>query len=235
MWNGKKKAITFSFDDGVEQDKRLIELFDKYNLKCTFNLNSGLFGAKSQVTFPDGIKVQHNKINPSEIKEVYKNHEVAAHTISHPLLTQMDKDGIIYQVEQDRKTLSAFCDYEVFGMAYPCGGVNNDDRVAEIIKSNTPIKYVRTITSTHNFDLQTNLHRFNPTVHTAEFDKLTELCNEFLSLNTEEPKLFYIWGHSYEFDYFQNWDKLEEIFKMISGKDDIFYGTNSEVLLTTDN
>ena len=34
------KALTFSYDDGVEQDRRLVELFNKNNLKCTFNLNS---------------------------------------------------------------------------------------------------------------------------------------------------------------------------------------------------
>ena len=40
MFNGKMKAVTFSYDDGVTQDKRLIELFNKYGLKATFNINS---------------------------------------------------------------------------------------------------------------------------------------------------------------------------------------------------
>ena len=31
---GKMKAVTFSYDDGVTQDQRLISLFNKYNLKC---------------------------------------------------------------------------------------------------------------------------------------------------------------------------------------------------------
>ena len=44
MFNGKMKALTFSYDDGVTQDKRLIEMFNKYDLKCTFNLNSELLG-----------------------------------------------------------------------------------------------------------------------------------------------------------------------------------------------
>ena len=39
MFNGMKKALTFSYDDGVTQDIRLIEIFNKYNLKATFNLN----------------------------------------------------------------------------------------------------------------------------------------------------------------------------------------------------
>ena len=38
MFNGKNKAITFSYDDGVMQDIRLIEIFNKYNLKATFNI-----------------------------------------------------------------------------------------------------------------------------------------------------------------------------------------------------
>ena len=29
MWNGKKKAVTFSFDDGVTQDIRLVEILNK--------------------------------------------------------------------------------------------------------------------------------------------------------------------------------------------------------------
>ena len=59
------------------------------------------------------------------------------------------------------------------------------------------------------------------------------LANEFISLNTEEPKIFYIWGHSYEFDEDNGiyWEKFEEFCKLISNRDDIFYGTNSQVLL----
>ena len=40
-WQGKNKAITFSFDDGVLQDIRAIEILDRYGLKATFNLMGG--------------------------------------------------------------------------------------------------------------------------------------------------------------------------------------------------
>lgn len=37
---------------------------------------------------------------------------------------------------------------------------------------------------------------------------------------------------SYEMDYCSdNWRRLEDFFELISGHDDIFYGTNAEVLL----
>ena len=58
------------------------------------------------------------------------------------------------------------------------------------------------------------------------------LGTSFIELKPETPKVFYIWGHSYEMDYGADyWVKLEEFFKLISNKDDIFYGTNKEVLL----
>lgn len=227
----KKKAITFSYDDGVTQDIRLIELLNKYGLKCTFNLNSELLSKKGML-IREGKRIAHYKIHAEDVKNIYEGHEVAVHTLTHPNLTQCDDKEIIRQVETDRLNLSGLVGYEVVGMAYPCGGVNNDDRVASIIKENTGVKYSRTITSNNCFDLQENLYRFNPTVYHLNFEEMMQSGREFIELKTEEPKVFYIWGHSYEMDYGADyWVKLEDFFKLISNKEDIFYGTNKEVLL----
>ena len=229
--HGKLKAITFSFDDGVTQDIKLIELLNKYGLKCTFNLNSERLSTGGIHEW-NGYRVSHYKINKSDVKQVYAGHEVAAHTLTHPNLTQCDDAEVIRQVETDRLNLSELVGYEVVGMAYPCGGVNNDDRVAGIIKNNTGIKYSRTITSNASFDLQSNLYRFNPTARSYEHDNMMELGRKFVELKTDKPQIFYVWGHSYEMDFeSENWVKFEEFLKLISGKDDIFYGTNKEVLL----
>ena len=227
----KKKAITFSYDDGVTQDIRLIELLNKYGLKCTFNLNSELLSNKGML-IREGQRISHYKVHPQDVKDIYDGHEVAVHTLTHPNLTQRDDAEVIRQVETDRLNLSRLVGYEVVGMAYPCGGVNNDDRVAELIKKNTGVKYSRTITTTGSFDLQDNLYRFNPTAFHLDFDELMRLGTSFIELKPETPKIFYIWGHSYEMDYGADyWVKLEEFFQLISNKDDIFYGTNKEVLL----
>ncbi len=227
----KKKAITFSYDDGVTQDIRLIELLNKYGLKCTFNLNSELLSQKGML-IREGKRIAHYKIHAEDVKHIYEGHEVAVHTLTHPNLTQCDDKEIIRQVETDRLNLSGLVGYEVVGMAYPCGGVNNDDRVASIIKENTGVKYSRTITSNNRFDLQENLYRFDPTVYHLNFEEMMQSGREFIELKTEEPKVFYIWGHSYEMDYgADHWVKLEDFFKLISNKEDIFYGTNKEVLL----
>ena len=134
MFNGKMKAITFSYDDGVTQDKRLIEILDKYDLKATFNINSELLGKEGSL-IRDDKHVNHIKNNPKDIKKIYRNHEVAAHTLTHPFLPDLSDEEIIRQVEQDRLNLSELVGYEVVGMAYPCGGVNNDVRRANILGS----------------------------------------------------------------------------------------------------
>ena len=228
MWNGKKKAVTLSFDDGVTQDIRLIEILDKYGLKCTFNLNSGFLGLNGTLD-RNGRTVRHDKISADKIAKVYKNHEIAVHTITHPNLTGLEADEIIKQVEEDRKRLSQLCGYEVVSMAYPCGGVNNDDRVAEIIRNNTGVKFARGLESTYSFDLQENLFRFKPTVYYVEAC-LDQVVDRFLSLETDSPALLYIWGHSYEMDAeYISWEKFEEVCKKLSCHSDIFYGTNKEV------
>ena len=164
MWNGKTKAVTFSFDDGVTQDIRLIEIFNKYGLKGTFNLNSEFLGLDGTLD-RNGRTVRHDKIPADKIREIYAGHEVAAHTLTHPFLPSLSDDEIIRQVELDRQNLSRLCGYEVVSMAYPCGGENNNDHVSEIIRNHTGIKLARTITSTYDFGAQENLLRFNPSVH----------------------------------------------------------------------
>jgi len=228
----KLKAITFSYDDGVTQDRRLIEIFNKYGLKATFNLNSSLLGLDGALV-RNGVNVNHAKNKKEDVKYIYGGHEVAVHTLTHPNLTGIDDDKeVLRQVEQDRLNLSELCGYEVLGMAYPCGGVNCNDRVADIIKNNTPIKYARTITTTNSFEPYCDLYQYKGTVyHHDEWDKMLELGKKFVELRADTPKVFYIWGHAYEFDiYPERWEMFEEFCRMISGKDDIFYGTNKEVL-----
>ena len=231
MFNGKMKAITFSYDDGVTQDQRLIRLFDKYGMKATFNLNSGTLGNGGSLVREE-VTVSHAKPRPCEVKEIYKNHEVAAHTIVHPMLTDKPDDYIIEQVEGDRKALSEIVEYDVKGFAYPGGGVNFNRHVADVIRDNTGIKYCRTTVSSHNFDIQDDLYVFEPTVyHHCEWDKMEKLAEKFLELTPDKPQIFYIWGHAYEFDIHKDWERFEEFLQKIAFKDDIFYGTNSEVLL----
>lgn len=227
--SGKLKAVTFSYDDGITQDIRLIELLNKYGLKCTFNLNSGGF-SKPDILVRNGMKVAHYKVAAKSVKDIYAGHEVAVHTLTHPWLTRLTDEEVIREVEEDRKALEALVDYEIVGMAYPMGDA--DARVARLIRENTGVRYSRTTIETDSYDIQENLYLLDPNVYHLNWDRMWEMAEEFVALEPDRPQVFYIWGHSYEMDYdSENWVKLEEFFRFISGRGDIFYGTNAEVLL----
>lgn len=230
LWNGKHKALTFSFDDGVKQDIEVIKILDEYGLKATFNINSGSLGCNSSFIDRSGREIKRDKVARENLKEIYKNHEIAVHTVDHYNLTTMGKEDVIYQVEQDRLNLESLVGYSIKMMAYPCGGVNNDQRTAKIIKENTAIRFARTTTSTYSFELQQNYMQFNPTVYYIEIEKLFELGEKFIRLETEKNQLFYIWGHTYELDSDKiQWETFRKFCKLVSSKKDIFYGTNFQV------
>ena len=231
MFNNKMKAVTFSYDDGVTQDQRLIEIFNKYGLKCTFNINSALLGRAGSLVRED-VTVAHCKPRPEEVRKIYEGHEIAVHTLTHPTLKNLSDEDIIREVEEDRKALSEIAGYEVVGMAYPGGTHCIDEHVADLIRRHTGVKYARTTTSTFNFEPQDDLIMFNPTVyHHRDWDEMFRLAEEFITMKPGSPKIFYIWGHAYEFDIHNEWARFEEFCKLISGYDDIFYGNNTEVLL----
>ena len=231
MFHGKMKAVTFSYDDGTTQDRRLIKLLDKYGLKCTFNLNSGLFHTARIKTY-GGISVPHVCFREEEICRIYGNHEIAAHTMTHPSLKNLPDVEVIREVEEDRLRLSDLAGYEVVGMAYPGGSSQIDERVIHLVREHTGIRYARNTTSSFSFAPQTELLNFSPTVFDyREPEQMFRLAEEFIAMEAKTPQIFYIWGHAYEMDFDDTWDRMEEFFRLISGHSDIFYGTNKQVLL----
>lgn len=231
--SGKLKAVTFSYDDGTTQDIQLVELLNKYNLKCTFNLNSDKLGMQKILSRSNGQRFAFYRLNADDVKSLYDGHEIAAHTLTHARLPELEDAEVIRQVEQDRLQLSELAGYEVIGMAYSCGGLNHDDRVVRLIQENTGIQYARTAKKIDSFDLQEDLLRFKPNLsHISDMDRTTRLVQQFLEMETDKPQILYIYGHSFELDLEpDNWMKLDALFASLANRDDIFYGTNKEVLL----
>ena len=233
MFNGKLKAITFSFDDGTIHDRRLVELFKRYHVKGTFHINSGIFGLEASAMV-DGEAVDVTRLQAEEVVSLYRGHELAAHTLTHPPLINESDETVISQVERDRERLSFLCGYEVAGLAYPCGRPNSDARVERLVREYTNCQYARSIDFSGHFDLPTDLYHVCPSIYHTHYDKMMRMGREFLSLEPKTPKLFMIMGHSYELDVADRWDRLEEFLQLICGREDIFYGTMRQVLLDVD-
>ena len=230
MFHGKMKALTFSYDDGVTQDRQLLRILEKYDLRATFNLNSGLFGEahaffdeRKNVTFP------HVRFRASEIAGRYAGHEVAAHTRTHAELQTLSDEEVLAEVELDRKALSEICGYDVTGFAYPFGTAAATDRVRRLLQTGTGIRYARTTTSTHAFALPEDPLLWHPTARHAEKDALLRLGEQFLALDARTPQVFLLWGHSYEFERDDDWDRFDAFCRLMSRRGDIFYGTMREI------
>lgn len=225
--NGLNKALTFSYDDGVLADRKLMDLFNKYNLKCTFNLNSGVFGNNA-----------HGRMDKEDTLKLFTNcgHEIAGHGYKHLFITKIDNMRVVDEVIRDKRELEGLFNTIISGFAYPYGAFNED---IKHILSLVNIKYARTTIPTHSFDVPTDFLELNPTCH-HEDPMLGELTNKFLNTNPNdnikerEPYLFYVWGHSYEFDEKNNWHIIENFVSRVANNKEVYYCTNGELYRYTE-
>ena len=212
---GKTKAVTFSYDDGVKADLRLADTLTKYGLKGTFNLNSCNFNTQKHLTI-DEIK--------SHMLDA--GHEIAVHGEFHKAL------GLCSPLEGIKDVLNCRLEIEktfgkiIRGMAYPYG-THNDDVVR--VLADCGIVYARTTKSTGSFDIPTDWLRMPATCHHND-PRLMELAHKFVEdKRLDRPHLFYLWGHTYEFDNNNNWNVIEEFAEYMGGRNDIWYATNIEI------
>lgn len=209
---GKHKALTMSYDDGRIEDRRLVEMFNEYGIRGTFNINSGLDW--------------ENMIPLNEMKTLYQGHEVACHTYQHPTIARCPIDQTAWQILWDRKTLEEAVGYPVRGLAYPNGSY--DDEIKKLLPS-LGIEYARTTRSTNDFQIPRDFLEWDATCHHTR--NLLELGQKFVDLyKTQYLYLMYVWGHSYEFTNHNNWDLMEKFCRMVGGKEDIWYATNIQIV-----
>ena len=229
---GKFKAVTFSYDDGVKHDIRLSDIFNKYGMKGTFNINSGKL-----------MREAEKFLTVDEIKDnlIAKGHEVAVHGEQHIAPGVARPIDGIRDVLSCREALEDAFGMIIRGMAYPDCGVRRFhngqtyEGVREILKD-LGIVYSRTLGEDNNsFLLPTDWYQWMPTIHHNN-PKALEWAESFVNLEeastrtaNRHPRLFYVWGHSYEFNNNDNWHVIEGICSKLAGKDDTWYATNAEI------
>lgn len=209
---GKQHCVTLSYDDGREFDERLVGIFNQYGMKSAFHLNSGKLGMKGYM-------------KAERVAEIYAGQELSCHTVDHPDLEGLPLPEIVQQTMRDRVALEGYAGYPVRGMSYPFGTYNEE--VIQALRS-CGIVYSRTVKSTGGFSVPRDFMRWHPTCHHRECLS----CAERFLERAEMPwtsQLFYVWGHSYEFDQERNWDLIEEFCQKVGGRPDVWYATNIEI------
>lgn len=208
---GKQHCLTMSFDDGRIDDIKLIEIFNKYQIKGTFHINSGFLDTDQY-------------IKKEWVKDLYKGHEVSCHTYSHPHLTQLPTIEIIEEVLKDKQILEDLVGYPIRGLSSPFGDYN--PQLLEILKT-CGMEYHRTVTRTYKFNKPTDFMEWHPTHHIRVFEK--ELFDNFLSNPFNEMKIMYLWGHSYEFSDNNTWEEIDKVCAYLGNRENVWYATNIEL------
>ncbi|GAB4056789.1 polysaccharide deacetylase family protein [Uliginosibacterium sediminicola] len=210
---GRHKALTFSYDDGKIEDRRLVELFNRHGLKASFNLNGAKFG-------------RDHRIDAHELADLYAGHEVAAHSLTHPTLTRCPPELLVQQLFDDRRRLEDLLGRAVRGFAYPNG--KHDQRLHALLPA-LGFAYARTTGATRSFELPQQLFEWQPSCHHNE--GLLELGQEFLARDKSQYlDLFYVWGHSFDFERDGNWSLIERFAQQASGHAEIWYASNIEIV-----
>ena len=223
---GKCRAVTFSYDDGVPSDIKFADTISKYGIKCTFNHNA----------------FERAGLTKEKVEEhiLSKGHEIAVHGAQHKAEGLISSVELITDVLECRKHLEKKYGMIIRGMAYPDSGIrhmmpgNTYEDIKKYLKG-LDILYSRTLAADNDlFMLPEDWYAWMPTAHHKN-GELMKYIDEFLNIDfsgypsSRYPRLFYLWGHSYEFDRDNNWELLEEICEKLSGKSDIWYATNMEI------
>ena len=224
---GKEKAFTMSYDDGTVHDRRLVEIMNRHHIKGTFNLNSGFFGQENIVPGPRG-NFDLSRLPAEGMTELYAGHEIAGHSLYHASPVDIGSSAYLYETIEDKKALEDLTDGVVRGYAYPFGFYSED---VKKMLSYAGYQYARVVETTGDFSLPQDFMEWKGTCHHND-EKLMELAERFCK---DEPfsmhkKLFYLWGHSYEFEGDQTWEKIEEFLTyMEEHGEKVWFATNIEV------
>ncbi len=227
---GKAKALTLSYDDGCIHDKRLIAIADRYGIKVTLNINSGYLGHKDW-----------GRMTVDQLKEmIATGHEVAVHGAKHIALGRASATDGIRDVLHGREDLEKEFGGVIRGLAYADSGITQLTGGATLPQIKNYLKdlgiaYARTLGGDNcRFQLPEDFLEWMPTAH-HQNPELMDWLEKFLNgeipsyCAARAPKLFYLWGHSYEFANNDNWELLEEFCRTAGNREDVWYATNIEI------
>lgn len=206
---GSKKVFLLSFDDGTVYDRRFVELLNRYGIPCTFNLNSGL--EDFVWYYEDRHPIRRQQLR--ETVDMYQGHEIASHTLTHPLLTALAPPALAREVGEDCAALKDIFGLEDIGFGVPftaCG-----EREIRLIRKF--VRYIRLSAFSDSFALPEDPYHIP--IH-GLYNDLDIREKIALFAQSDLPvSLFVMAGHSYEFEVNDHWEYMEDLLKYIRSFD----------------
>lgn len=221
--NGKTKAFNVTYDDGVLQDRDFVKMLNKYGIKGTFNLNSGLMQNEFAWFHECGMIVK--RLSVDAVKELYTGHEIASHTLTHPNMQGMSAEQILREMSQDKDNLEHIFGTKILGFAVPFNYYS--DLVAECAKI-VGFEYARTSDMSGGYTPSEDAYYWRAGIFHLS-PELESYIDVFLETD-EELAVGQIVGHSYDFDAERNWNQMEELLAKVAEDSNVWFATHLELV-----
>lgn len=220
---GKKKAFSITYDDGVIQDIRFVLLMNKYGMKGTFNLNSRLMEQEFEWRHDSGRIIK--RLSPAVARYLYEGHEVASHSLSHPDMRWLSEEQIMYELGHDKWLLEQLFEREICGFALPFDYYS--DTIAACAER-LGFEYSRCSEETYSYSPPEDYYHWAAgTYHVMP--GFRGFAEGFFHTE-EELALCQIVGHSYDLDVGDMWESMEELLRRVAGDEDVISMTNIELV-----
>lgn len=211
------KYFVFAIDDGTIYDEKVAQIFDKFGIRATFNLNSGL---QDFVWYKNNLPVRRLDLN--KYKNIYKNHEVSSHSLTHPYLTSLSNEGVSYEVKTDIDNLEKIFQKKIESFSFPFDSF--DERTINIIRS-YGIRNIILPELTDSFSFPSD--SFHIKVNSWNIDDALNKVHDFI--NDKLADVFVFLSHSYDYEFDHNFDRLDELCHIVTKQKDIKVVTVKEL------
>jgi len=200
------KYFLLSFDDGTIYDRRFVELLNRYGMKGTFNLNSGL--EDFVWYYEDRFPVRRQIL--SDVGDLYRGHEIASHSLHHHWLNTLTPPQISREIGEDCENLKNCFGLKEIGFGVPFTACS--EREIRIIRKY--VRYIRLSEFAESFALPKDPYHIP--IHALYNDAdVREKLNRFAESDLEDG-LFVMAGHSYELEVLEHWEYMERLLQFIS-------------------
>ena len=236
--------FTTSWDDGYADDLHVAELLNTYGCMGTFYV------------CPRG---QHRQdmLTQDQIHDLSARHEIGAHTITHPRLTQIPESDARREIDESKQWVEERTGKPCALFCYPYGETN--DRIAQMVQD-AGFSGARTVEqfrfcNDDLFRLPTSLHVYpfplRPIFNRRALSPLLTAWPHlrelgipvaslrgwlpfskamFRSAHERKEPWFHLWGHSAEVEKYGMWQDLADFLDYVRTFPDIEMAYNSDLL-----
>jgi peptidoglycan/xylan/chitin deacetylase (PgdA/CDA1 family) len=224
--------VTTSWDDGSILDIKLGELLTKYGIKGTFYIPR--------------FSKRITPMQKVDLLELAAKHEIGAHTLNHAHLTLIPQSEAKTEIEGSKYYLEDIANKKINMFCYPYGEFNED--IKQIVKASgfsgartvkfngfkdisDPYEFgITTAASNHQSDESGEIARYSQAVSIKVLSDWEVKARVLFDLALSDGGIWHLWGHSWEIDDRDDWNKLERVLSYVSNRPGVLYAANGETL-----